>query len=137
MFPLNTVLKRTEGKTLKVKNAQGKEVNSLDPMNEVRVLAVSPTKQSSLGEWQGETGDCVVVTPVKEFGANENIPVIVLEREYEVVTWGDDEIIEDNVIAEPKDKPVAKRQTRRLLSPEAQFAQVTRDELKKAKSVEA
>lgn len=87
-----------------------------DPLDVVRVVGVSPIKRPSVEEWAGVGGDCVIVTPVEEFGPNEVVPNAVLQELYSISKDGEEEAPTTRVIdTTPRRAPT-------LLSPEQQFA---------------
>lgn len=127
MYPPNTILKRVQPRDVtETVTIDGKpeEQSVPDPLNEVRVVAPSPVKRASLGEWGGNTGEFLIIAPYKIFGSNEVVPEAVLNTEYEVVTYGD----EAPQVKIELDAPAMKR--RLLESPEQVFARETREAAK-------
>lgn len=135
MYPPNTTLKRNKNFpaiTVPAPIADDLErtVKRPNPLNEIRIVAVSPIQTTSFGAWQGGAGDHYIVAPTAEFGANEVAPESILNDEYTVVEYGGESESQRIEL----ESPAHKRQ--RLLTPEQQLAAAAKAErLKEAEAV--
>lgn len=133
MYPANTILKRTEPfppVTEQELNEDGKlvDVKHPNPLNKLRIVAVSPVNATAVESWNGGTGNFLIVAPYERFGANQVAPESVLNSEYEVVEYGEDSAPRKIELDSPAHKRMAMR------TPEQQFADSAREQAKRAKS---
>lgn len=108
-YPAGTVLKRTDPKD--------------DELDVVRVVGPSPVRSASLEEWNGGTGDIMIVQPEGVFGAPASMPESIADSQYEVAEWP---------VEEPQEKVIETRQEalrrgRRLETPEQVFAREAKE----------
>lgn len=106
-YPANTILERKEPKG--------------DFLDRIKVVGPSPIRQPSLSEWEGVSGDVIVVNPAgDEFGSAQNVPVGIVQRDYDVIEYGDEA---------PTELVIDTTQRRRaaLETPEQAFAKSARE----------
>lgn len=109
MLPTHTILKR--------RTAKG------DPLDELRVVGLSPVKDPTVADWVGSAGEAYIVQPNKDFGASEVIPYDVIAREYEVFAPEEPETVIE----------VQKPQLLKAPTPEQAFAQAAAESERAAK----
>lgn len=87
-----TVLTRKDPQEITIEPKPGETEVVPDPFNDVRVIGRNPISHSSgqnAGEWEGEEGNEIVVTPL-EFGSNKPLPIGQLDSEYDIVSIPDE-----------------------------------------------
>lgn len=88
----------------------------------VKVVGVSPIKEASLAEWEGSTGEHLIVQPHEEFGASQIVPLTVLQSEYKITEVPEQGEVPTNALG------TGPSQVDQRLTPEQQFANATRED---------